>query len=121
MHFFALLSSLGSAAVAVVMRVAVTVMVVMTAVVSVAAAFAAAFSAFSAVAVVCCYAPEAVAAPGAFWALFGAVLCATAAAALCELPCVLFPLAALPVSTLSNATARVVFPAEVAHDYACPV
>lgn len=118
MHCFALLSSLGSAAVAVVMRVAVTVMVMMTAVVSVAAAFAAAFSA---VAIVCCYTPEAVAAPGTFLALFGAVLCATAAAALCELPCVLFPLAALPVGALSDAAARVVFPTEVAHDYACPV
>ena len=103
------------------MGVAVTVMVVMTAVMSVTAAFAAAFSAFSAVAVVCCYAPEAVAAPGAFLALFGAVLRATTAAALCELPCVFFPLAALPVSTLSDATAGVVFPAEVAHDYTCPV
>jgi hypothetical protein len=120
-------SSLGSTAVAVGMRVAVTVAVVVpvavvrmvrTAVGSITAAFAAAFSA---VAVVCCYTPEAVAAPGAFLALFGAVLCATAATALCELPCVFFPLAALPVSTLSDATARVVFPAEVTHDYACPV
>lgn len=99
-------------------RVAVTVMMGMTAVGSVAAAFAAAFSA---VAVVCCYTPEAVAAPSAFLALFGAVLRATAAAALCELPCVLFPFAALPVGTLPDATARVVFPAEVAHDHACPV
>lgn len=115
---FALLSSLGSAAVAVVMRVAVTVMMVMAAVMSVTAAFAAAFSA---VAVVCCYAPEAVAAPGAFLTLLGAVLCAATAAAFCELPCVLFPFAALPVGALSDATARVVFPAEVAHDYACPV
>lgn len=120
-------SSLSSTAVAVAMRVgvAVTVTVAMavmrvvrTAVGSVTAAFAAAFSA---VAVVCCYAPEAVAAPGAFLAFFGAVFCATAAAALCELPCVFFPLAALPVSTLSDATAGVVFPAEVAHDYTCPV
>ena len=111
-------SSLSSAAVAVVMRVAVTVMVVMAAVMSVTAAFAAAFSA---VAVVCCDAPEAMAAPRAFLALFGAVLCAAAAAAFCELPCVLFPFATLPVSTLSDTTARVVFPAEVTHDYACPV
>lgn len=110
-------SSLGSSAVAVVMRVAVTVMM-MTAVVSLTAAFA---TAFSAVAVVCCYAPEAVATPCAFLALFGAVFCAAAAAAFRELPCVLFPFAALPVSTLSDATARVVFPAEVTHDYACPV
>ena len=111
-------SSLGSSAVAVVMRVAVTVMMVMAAVMSVTAAFAAAFSA---VAVVCCYAPEAMATPCAFLALFGAVFCATASAAFCELSCVLFPFTALPVSTLSDAAARVVFPAKVTHDYACPV
>ena len=120
-------SSLGSTAVAVAMRVAVavamamavTVMrVVRTAVRSVTAAFAAAFSA---VAIVCCYAPEAVAAPGAFLALFRAVFRAAAAAAFCELSCVLFPFTALPVSTLSDAAARVVFPAKVTHDYACPV
>ena len=120
-------SSLGSTAVAVAMRVAVavamamavTVMrVVRTAVRSVTAAFAAAFSA---VAVVCCYAPEAVAAPSTFLALFGAVLCTAAAATFCELPCELFPFAALPVCALSDATTRVVFPAEVAHDYASPV
>lgn len=118
----ALLSSLSSAAVAVVMRVAVrvavTVMMGMTAVGSVTAAFAAAFSA---VAVVCCYTPEAVAAPSAFLALFGAVFCAAAAAAFCELPCVFFPFATLPVGTLSDATARVILPAEVTHDHACPV
>lgn len=121
MPCFALLSSLSSATVAVVMRVAVTVIMVMTAVMSVTAAFAAAFSALSAVAVVCCHAPKAVAAPGAFLALFGAVFCAAAASAFRELPGVFFPFAALPVSTLSDATARVVFPAKVAHDYACPV
>ena len=105
-------------AVRIAVRVAVTVMMGMTTVLSVTAAFAAAFSA---VAVVCCYTPEAVAAPGAFLALFGAVLCAAAAAAFCELPCVLFPFATLPVGTLSDATARVVLAAEVTHDYACPV
>jgi len=111
-------SSLSNAAVVVVMRVAVTVRVRLTTVGPVTAAFP---TAFPAVAVFCCHAPEAMAAPGAFLALFGAVFCATAAAAFCKLPCVLFPFAALPVGTLSNAAARVVFPAEVAHDYACPV
>jgi hypothetical protein len=100
------------------MRVAVTVMVVMTAVVPVAAAFAAAFSVM---AVVCCYAPEAMAAPGAFLALFGAILGAAATAAFRKLPCKLFPFAALPVRTLSDTTARVVFSAKVAHHYAGPV
>ena len=114
----ALLSSLGSAAVAVVMRVAMTVMMVMTAMVPVAAAFAAPLSAM---AVVRCYTPEAMAAPSTFLALFGAVFCTTAATAFCELPCKFFPLAALPVSTLSDATTRIVFPAKVAHDYASPV
>lgn len=112
------LSSLGSTALAVVMRVAMAVMVMMTAMVPFAAAFAAALSA---VTVFCCNAPEAVAAPSAFLALFRAVLGATAAAALCKLPCELFPLATLPVSALSNTTARVVFPAKVAHDHSCPV
>lgn len=66
-------------------------------------------------------APEAVAAPGAFLALFGAVLGAAAAAALCELARVLLPLAALPVCALADAAARVVLAAEVAHDDAGPV
>jgi hypothetical protein len=100
------------------MRVAVTVMVVMTAVVPIAAAFAAAFSV---VAVVCCYAPEAVATPCAFLAFFGAVLRAAAAAAFRELTCEFFPFATLPVCALSNTTARVVLSAEVAHHYAGPV
>lgn len=114
----ALLSSLSSAAVAVVMRVAMTVMVVMATMVSVAATLA---RTLSAVTVVCCYAPEAMAAPGAFLALFGAVLCAAASAAFRELPWNLFPLAALPVCTLSDTTTGVIFPAEITHHYTSPV
>ena len=97
---------------------AMTVMMVVTAMVPVTTAFAAAFST---VAVVCCYTPETVAAPSTFLALFGAIFRTTAATAFCELPGELFPLAALPVSTLADATARVVFPAKVAHDYSRPV
>jgi hypothetical protein len=77
-------------------------MMVVAAMVSVTAALAAA--AISSVSVVCCHAPEAVASPGALLALFGAVLGASAAPAFGELPCVFFPLSALPERALSDAT-----------------
>ena len=66
-------------------------------------------------------APEAVAPPCAFLALLRAVLCPPAASALGKLSSVLLPLAALPIGALSDATARLVFPAEVAHDHASPI
>jgi hypothetical protein len=116
MQYYSLLSSLSSTAVTVMMRVAV--MVVVSAVVPIAATLA---STVSAVAVVCCYAPETVATPSAFLAFFRAVFGAAAAAALCELPWELFPFAALPVCALSDATARVILSAEIAHYYTSPV
>ena len=94
-------SSLDSAAVAVMMRVAVIVVIVVAAMVSVTAALAATVSA---VAVVCCHTPKAVASPSALLALFGAVFCASAAPTFGELPCIFFPLAALPECALSDTT-----------------
>ena len=85
------------------MRVAVVVVVVVSSMVSVTAALTAAAT-ISVVAVVCCYAPETVASPGALLALFGAVLGPSAAPAFGKLPCVFFPLAALPECALSDAT-----------------
>lgn len=59
--------------------------------------------------------------PRALLALFAAVLCPPAATALGELARVLFPLAALVVSALTDAASGVVFPAQVAHDNTGPV
>ena len=67
------------------------------------------------------YTPVAMEYPRALLALFAAVLCPATAAALGKLACVLFPAAALVVSALSDAASGVVFPAEVAHNNACPV
>jgi hypothetical protein len=85
------------------MGVAVVMMMVVAAMVSVTAALTAA-AAVSIVSVVCCHAPEAVASPGALLAFLGAVLGASTAPAFGELPCVFFPLAALPERALSDAT-----------------
>lgn len=90
------------------MRVAVIMVMVVAAMVSVTAALTATFSV---VVVVCCHAPEAVASPGALLALFGAVLGASAAPAFGELPCIFFPLAALPERALSDATSGIVLAA----------
>lgn len=68
-----------------------------------------------------CYAPVAVEDPRALLAFFAAVLCPPTATALGELACVLFPLAALVVSALTDATSGVVFPAQIAHYNTGPV
>lgn len=67
------------------------------------------------------HAPEAMAAPCTFLALFAAILGAAAATTLRELPCELLPFAALPVSALTYAATALVFAAEIAHHHSRPV
>lgn len=59
--------------------------------------------------------------PRRLLALFAAVFRTPTASALSKLSRVLFPLAALVVRALSDATSRVIFPTEIAHDDTGPV
>lgn len=68
-----------------------------------------------------CYAPESVVAPCTFLALLAAVFGTPTSSAFSKLSGVLFPLAALPVCTLSDSTTAFVFTAEVTHHHTCPV
>jgi hypothetical protein len=59
--------------------------------------------------------------PCTLLALLAAVFRSTAPPALCELSLELLPPPALIVGTLPNATARIVFPAQVPHHDTCPI
>jgi len=59
--------------------------------------------------------------PSTLLALFAAIFGPTTAPAFRELSRELLPLPTLPVSTLANASFRVVFPTQVSHYDACPV
>ena len=59
--------------------------------------------------------------PSALLALLAAIFGATAAATFRKLACVLLPLAALVVSTLSNSSTGIIFAAKISHHNACPV
>lgn len=78
-------------------------------------------SSFTLSAVFSSNAPESVAAPCTFLALFTAVLGPPASSALGELASVLLPFAALPVCTLPDTTSAVILSAEVSHNDASPV
>ena len=69
----------------------------------------------------CGHAPEAMTAPSAFLALLAAVFCPPATSTLRKLPSILFPFAALPIGTLSDAASALVFPAKIAHHNPGPV
>ena len=66
-------------------------------------------------------APMTVIRPGALLTLLAAVLCSAAPAALSKLPREFFPFTTLVVSTLPDAAAGVVLPAEIAHYNSGPV
>lgn len=59
--------------------------------------------------------------PCVFLAVLAAILCPPAAPALGELASEFFPLTALEVRALPDATSGIVFPTEIPHDNAGPV
>jgi hypothetical protein len=67
------------------------------------------------------HAPEAMAAPCPFLALFAAVFRPPASSTFGELASKLLPLSALPICALSDASSILVFAAQVSHHDASPV
>lgn len=64
--------------------------------------------------------PKSVTSPGTFLTFLAAVFGPSAAATLRELTLVLFPLATLPICTLSDSS-LFIFAAEITHDHTSPV